>query len=104
MDKLERSTCMHVLICWQGGGVRINLAQVTFTNCNIYENTATGVRAPPNLSIAPMDKITGMLFLQGGGVMIYGDEVTFISCNTYGNTAYYVRVPPNLSVAPMDKC
>ena len=46
MDTLERSTCMHVLICWQGGGVHIDGGEVTFTNCNIYENTADYVRAP----------------------------------------------------------
>ena len=33
---------------WQGGGVEIYGSEVAFTDCNIYENTATEyVRAPP---------------------------------------------------------
>ena len=42
-------------VLWQAGGVRIDGGEVTFTGCNIYENTAYWVR-PSNLSIAPMDK------------------------------------------------
>ena len=46
-----------LFLLWQGGGAYIySGAEVTFTSCNIYENTAAYVRAPQNLSIAPMDK------------------------------------------------
>jgi len=50
-----------------GGGVCINSAEVTFTNCGIYGNHAAS----------------------GGGVYIYEAEVTFTDCNIYDNTADY---------------
>ena len=54
MDKLQVFT---LFLLWQGGGAYITGgAEVTFTSCNIYENTANFVRAPRNMSIAPMDK------------------------------------------------
>ena len=41
-------------VLWQGGGVRINGGEVTFTSCNIYSNTAEYVRAPtPTPKICP---------------------------------------------------
>jgi len=49
-----------------GGGVLINGGDVTFTNCNIYSDTAAD---------------------DGGGVFIYQGTVTFTDCNIYENTA-----------------
>ena len=78
---------------WQGGG------EVTFTNCNIYQNYAEYVRAPQYLSIATMDTLERstcmhvLICWQGGGVHIDGGEVTFTNCNIYENTADYVRAP-----------
>ena len=41
---MEESTLTFLLL-WQGGGVRIDGGEVTFTNCNIYKNTARRVTA-----------------------------------------------------------
>ena len=51
------------------------------------------MRAPQNLSIAPMDKLqdSRIFCWQGGGVAIEGGEVTFTNSNIYGNTAHSVR-------------
>lgn len=51
-----------------GGGVLVGSADATFTNCNIYENSAD---------------------YAGGGAYIYGSgtEVTFTNCKIYDNTA-----------------
>ena len=48
--------------------MRIYGGTVTFSNCNIYSNTAIG---------------------GGGGVLIVGGTVTFTNCNIYANTAQY---------------
>ena len=46
MDKLQDSPFFG----WQGGGVGIwGQSEVTFTSCNIYENTAYAVRNPDSV-------------------------------------------------------
>ena len=43
MEKLQ--VLFNLFLLAQGGGVGINEGEVTFTSCNIYENTAGNVRA-----------------------------------------------------------
>ena len=50
----------HFDCCSQGGGVRIQSGDVTFTNTNIYENTAGSVR--PCLLNLPIDPMGCSLF------------------------------------------
>ena len=42
MEEMPRKLPWSLLLL-QGGGVRISGAQVTFTDCNIYKNTAVEV-------------------------------------------------------------
>ena len=46
-------------MCSQGGGVAIygvgQPTTATFTNCKIFDNTATAVRLGPSHSMAPME-------------------------------------------------
>ena len=58
----------------QGGGAYITAsATVTFTDCNIYENTAGYVSAPQKLYIAPKDKlqVVQLFLLWGGRVEVF---------------------------------
>ena len=43
----------------QGGGVYVNGGTATFTNCEIYNNTVSSVRARGSpRSMAPMDEVS----------------------------------------------
>ena len=63
-----------------GGGVSIVYGTATFSNCEIYANSVSGVN--------------------GGGVTVYSSTATFTDCQILSNTASSVRLP--LSMAPME--
>ena len=75
----------------------VNVGTATFTNCEIFENTADG---PVCLCPAPFHGPHGSSSRkrpsrsQGGGVYVYGAVVNFDGCNIYSNTAGYVRLCP----------
>ena len=52
MEEVSRKCPM----CSQGGGVTI-YGTATFTNCKIFDNTATAVRLGPSHSMAPMEEV-----------------------------------------------
>ena len=92
----------------QGGGVYVYNGEVTFTDSNIYGNTAYAVSArlspanpwPPWIACR---KASAFLVLQGGGVYILDGTVNFQECNIYGNTAYDVSAHAlHWSMAPLN--
>ena len=88
-------------------------AEVTFTNCNIYQNTARNVSTltlplrflhrPHGRKSSETDRF--QWFLQGGAVRIGGGATaTFDNCNIHGNAATRVEIDlPQLSIAPMEE-
>ena len=77
----------------QGGGVRIDSGDVSFTSCSIYSNEATYVSAGAQ-TIFPLPRRGAHLLclrLQGGGgFYIDSGDVSFILCSIYSNQAEWV--------------
>jgi len=98
-----------------GGGVYIESGDVTFTNTNIYQNTAKsnngggggisiydGDVTFTNCDIYSND---AGLYGQGGGVSVDNGDVIFTNCNIYENTAgdganLYIKAGALVSISP----
>ena len=88
--------CPHITLAVQGGGVYVygDGAIAIFSDCSIYENTATYVHAHVDLPSRVMGDASRncLRVLQGGGVFVYEATVIFTDCNIYSNTASSVHM------------
>ena len=85
-------------MCSQGGGVYVSGGMATFTDSNIFSNTASGsVRLPSPHPMAPMEVVSMncLSCLQGGGVYVGSVAVvSFTDCDIHDNYAEAVRTRP----------